>query len=118
MPRRRAPSARDSSLRSTAYQRRRIAYLREHPLCAECVKRGVVTAAAELDHVVALRNGGRDEWANYQGLCVPCHKAKTAADMGYTPRQRIGIDGWPEAEGVGGSNLPSLGTKTVAEGLS
>lgn len=59
--------------------------------------RGVVTAAAELDHVVALRNGGADEWANYQGLCVPCHKAKTSRDMGYTPRRRTGVDGWPVA---------------------
>lgn len=77
--------------------------------------RGVVTAAAELDHVVALRNGGADEWANYQGLCVPCHKAKTSRDMGYTPRRRTGVDGWPVAEGEGGVNLPSLCRKTVAE---
>jgi 5-methylcytosine-specific restriction protein A len=40
----------------------------------------MVTAAEEVDHIKPLWRGGRNEWANYQGLCVPCHLEKTAED--------------------------------------
>lgn len=39
---------------------------------------------AELDHVVALANGGADGWSNYQLLHTKCHRgrgAKTTSDM-------------------------------------
>jgi 5-methylcytosine-specific restriction enzyme A len=70
--------------------------LRLQPLCAACKALGVVTVAEEVDHVVALANGGSDEDSNLQSLCAPCHAEKTAADLGYTPRKRIRYDGWPE----------------------
>lgn len=66
-----------------------------HPLCAECQRNGKVTAARELDHIIALCNGGADDESNLEGLCVPCHKRKTAKDMGYSERKEIGADGWP-----------------------
>lgn len=72
--------------------------LRLQPLCVDCLARGVVTAAEHVDHVVALANGGPDVDSNLQSLCVPCHLDKTAKDLGYTPRKRIGYDGWPESE--------------------
>ena len=31
----------------------------------------------ELDHKVPLQRGGRNEWTNYQVLCLPCHDGKT-----------------------------------------
>lgn len=43
-----------------------------------------VTAAVEVDHVVPLSKGGADDDDNRQGLCVPCHQAKTARDLGVT----------------------------------
>lgn len=46
--------------------------------------------AVELDHIVPLFKGGADDDSNLQGLCSPCHAAKTAEDMGYKP---IGGDG-------------------------
>jgi 5-methylcytosine-specific restriction protein A len=82
-------------------------YLLQHPLCAECERKGEVTAAAHLDHVRALASGGDDffdpvtgAWRtdNAQGLCEPCHKDKTRRDMGYRPRPQIGLDGWPIKE--------------------
>lgn len=33
--------------------------------------------AWEVDHVIPLALGGRDEMANLQVLCVPCHSGKT-----------------------------------------
>ncbi len=31
----------------------------------------------EVDHIIALEDGGRDIASNLQALCVPCHKEKT-----------------------------------------
>lgn len=45
--------------------------------CARC---GVVRARVEVDHVVPLSRGGENRLRNLQTLCVPCHRAKTAAE--------------------------------------
>ncbi len=63
-----------------------------------CLAKGRPRAATQLDHIVALDNGGKDfdeDPDNAQGLCDECHKVKTAKDMGYTRRPTIGADGWP-----------------------
>jgi hypothetical protein len=54
--------------------------LRKHPLCAECKSRGLTTATEELDHVTPLAFGGTDTEDNIQGLCGPCHAAKSALE--------------------------------------
>lgn len=66
--------------------KRRARWLSSHPLCVHCLERGRYTAAEEVDHVVALGNGGEDDEGNLQSLCRPCHVQKTAADTGYRPR--------------------------------
>lgn len=63
-----------------------------------CKAEGRVTLATEVDHIVALTNGGVEDPhddCNRQGLCFDCHEMKTAADLGYTPKVETGIDGWP-----------------------
>jgi 5-methylcytosine-specific restriction protein A len=60
----------------------RHSFLQHHPLCMECEKRGIVRMAEEVDHIVALSNGGEDLDTNRQALCKPCHAAKTALDLG------------------------------------
>lgn len=59
------------------WQRRRVLFLRAHPLCAECQRHGLVTAATDVHHVIALRNGGGDEDENLEALCHPCHSRIT-----------------------------------------
>ena len=81
--------------RGRKWMERRAQHLRMHPLCVHCIRQSRVTAAQEVDHVIALANGGKDTDDNLQSLCIPCHQAKTAKDMGYTQRNTIGIDGWP-----------------------
>lgn len=54
--------------------------LRNHPLCAECYKRGRVTETEEIDHIIPLAFGGTDTEDNVQGLCVPCHTFKSAVE--------------------------------------
>jgi 5-methylcytosine-specific restriction enzyme A len=74
-----------SRIRGRRLQEIRDAHFRLYPLCVECEKRGIVRLATQLDHVVALVNGGTDTPDNRQGLCDPCHAIKTAADLGHKP---------------------------------
>lgn len=54
--------------------------MREEPLCRACAAAGKVAATTTADHVVPKSEGGSDDRSNYQGLCTPCHRAKTAAE--------------------------------------
>lgn len=61
------------------WQKKRLAYLRAHPLCVQCADEGLTTAATDVDHIVAKRNGGTDDEENLQALCHMHHSRKTAA---------------------------------------
>lgn len=50
------------------------------PLCAECKRLGRVTLATQRDHIKPLAEGGVDDETNVQGLCEPCHEAKSLAE--------------------------------------
>ena len=63
------------------------------PLCVMCKASGRVTLATEVDHIVALVNGGEDGPRNMQGLCQPCHQSKTAQDCGYKERTKFDEQG-------------------------
>src|SRR5262245_748358 len=72
-------------IRGRRLQRIRMDYFRTHPLCEHCQARQIVRAATELDHRVALINGGKDfdaDPSQRQALCGECHGAKTLADLG------------------------------------
>ena len=45
----------------------------------ECVTCGCVNSP-QIDHIIALANGGADDESNYQVLCKPCHYAKTKGE--------------------------------------
>ena len=50
----------------------------DHPTCAMC---GRIGHAVDLDHIIPLIDGGKDDESNYQTLCrVPCHADKTARE--------------------------------------
>jgi 5-methylcytosine-specific restriction protein A len=59
----------------------------------------MLTAATQVDHVIALVNGGADDDSNRQSLCDDCHKAKTRDDVrirdGKAALPIIGVDGYP-----------------------
>lgn len=65
------------------WQQVRKDWLRKHPLCVTCQAKGLVTVATELDHIIPHRGDQNVFWDrnNWQGLCKPCHGAKTAAGM-------------------------------------
>lgn len=47
--------------------------------CAGCSER-LPARRIEVDHTTPLVDGGRDTMDNVQGLCVPCHRTKTASE--------------------------------------
>ena len=51
--------------------------------CAECGAKISMSNPAEWDHVIPLKLGGEDTLDNLQPLCRPCHKAKSATDVGH-----------------------------------
>ena len=74
-------------------QRIRKQVLGEQPLCVMCKAKGKVKLAVEVDHIIALVNGGEDSHSNRQALCTPCHQVKTAQDCGYKERAKFDEQG-------------------------
>lgn len=75
------------------YAARRQVIAEQKGMCACCGR--VLVDGWALDHIVPHSKGGSDDRENLQGLCNPCHDAKTAKDRGYRTRRRIGVDGYP-----------------------
>lgn len=70
------PKRRDAELNSR-WSRAAAAYLRHHPLCAECARRGRDEWAKLVDHIIPrAHDGSMWDRGNWQGLCVQCHAAK------------------------------------------
>ncbi|WP_247620673.1 HNH endonuclease [Chromohalobacter moromii] len=53
---------------------------RDRYLCQLCERKGVITPANEVDHIVNRESGGSDAEWNLEAICTPCHKAKTARE--------------------------------------
>lgn len=72
------------------WQALRRRFLAEHPLCMDCEPKGIIEAAAHVDHHIAREAGGTDDDSNLRALCHSCHSAKTVAvDGGFgNPRKR------------------------------
>lgn len=62
---------------SSRWRKLRLVVLRRDVLCRVCGD----AAATIADHIVPIEQGG-DAWSveNLQGVCVPCHNAKTASE--------------------------------------
>jgi 5-methylcytosine-specific restriction endonuclease McrA len=61
----------------THWQKLRAVVLGEEPLCRECSRRGIVTPATLVDHILPKASNGSDARENLQPLCADCHKEKT-----------------------------------------
>lgn len=72
-------------------QRTRIR-IRDNYTCRMCSR---AVAVGNVDHIIALVNGGTDTDDNLQLLCIPCHDDKTRVDMGYTIKTGSTVDGLP-----------------------
>ena len=62
---------------SARWRRLRDYFIARHPLCAECLKNGVITPAVIVDHIVPIAEGGAElDESNLQSLCPACHNRK------------------------------------------
>ena len=59
------------------WRRLRALALAMQPLCAECLRHNLTTAATEVHHIDAKRRGGLDVLENLESLCKSCHSRKT-----------------------------------------
>lgn len=83
------PTASDRRITGRTLQNRRLRIWSRNPHCAKCGRLVAYPHGFELDHVVALANGGADTDENCQVLCIGtdgCHEAKTRTDLGQRPR--------------------------------
>jgi len=63
------------------WRRKREAVLkRDGYLCQPCNRKGKLSLAKEVDHIVPVAEGGTDEDRNLEAICKPCHHAKTQAE--------------------------------------
>ena len=72
---------------------------RDCGLCQVCLAKGRVTAGTQVDHIVSKAQGGTDDDDNLQTICRDCHATKTITEQGKKRKPRIGLDGWPMADG-------------------
>lgn len=84
---------------------------RANHCCANCGIR--VRYGGQIDHIVALINGGENRESNLRLLCANCHKAKSRRDvaekskiaqtqirMGPLKRERRGFWAWRKFDGT------------------
>lgn len=69
----------------------RLMYLKEHPLCVMCESKGIYKPAKIVDHIIPIDGGGDVLFwpqSNHQGLCTSCHSHKTMTKDPLTKAQR------------------------------
>jgi 5-methylcytosine-specific restriction protein A len=96
-----APPARDRqaeralATNSTYWLRLRALVLAQSPLCVVCLAEGRTRAASHVDHIDA--DTSNNDLTNLQGLCRPCHSAKTAREDGGFGNRRARARDWTGA---------------------
>ena len=68
-------------MNSARWRRLRDEWIREHPLCEECKRKGIVEPARCVHHITPIESGRNDKQcedlafsrANLQALCYQCH---------------------------------------------
>jgi 5-methylcytosine-specific restriction protein A len=70
------------------WQKYRIGFLKNNPLCVRCMRDQLVTPATIVDHITPHRGNEELFWnqTNHQALCKRCHDRKTATEDGGAPR--------------------------------
>ena len=56
-----------------AWKRIRDSYVKTHPFCEECYKKGILVPVEEVHHIVPLSEGGTHARSNLISLCKSCH---------------------------------------------
>lgn len=62
------------------WKRVRDLYVKEHPFCEECFKKGIIVPVEEVHHIKPLSEGGNHNKNNLISLCKSCHARIHASD--------------------------------------
>ena len=65
-----------------AWKKIRNKYIKNNPLCEQCLKEGRLTPAQEVHHIKPLSKGGTHDEKNLMALCSSCHSTITAREGG------------------------------------
>lgn len=82
-----------STIHSTLWAKYSKQYLRQHPLCIYCKRRGKVTPARCVDHIKRAKSNPELFWdpLNHQPLCFTCHASeKQKEELGFVDRLKGG----------------------------
>ena len=71
-------SGRGTTKRSVSETKKKFVAANQNWLCGDCKRQ--LPAWFEVDHLIALHNGGSNEVSNLVALCRDCHGKKTAMD--------------------------------------
>ena len=63
-----------------AWKRIRDRFIKVNPLCEECKRKGKLTKAQEVHHILPLARGGTHDESNLMSICTPCHSSITARE--------------------------------------
>lgn len=86
---------RQKAYQLTAWRKLRNSYLREHPICAECLRNGKITPAEDVHHVKSPFKGGEINYElllddkNLESVCKECHAAIHNKQQGHVSPQDI-----------------------------
>lgn len=75
------PTPGESRITGRRLQSRRLRIWSRDPHCTDCRELTSYPSGFELDHDVALVNGGTDTDDNCKVRCLACHEAKTRRDL-------------------------------------
>lgn len=76
---------------STEWRKIRNTYIKQHPLCEECLSKGRITPAQDVHHIKSPFKTGEINWNllldydNLQALCKQCHAEHHNKEQGYKP---------------------------------
>jgi len=66
---------------SKAWRSLRNYKIQMNPLCEHCLKLDILTPAREIDHIVAIKDGGEKlAYNNLSSLCRSCHAKKSVME--------------------------------------
>lgn len=79
------------------WQKRRLLWLLNHPLCRWCDEANRVTPATVVDHIEPHRGDPQLFWdeTNWQSLCKDCHDGAKQSEEKRGYSKAVGEDGWP-----------------------
>lgn len=86
---------RQKAYRLPAWRKMRDSYMKEHPICEECLKVGRVTAAEDVHHKRSPFRNGEINWGlllaydNLESVCKECHARIHNEKLGHVSPESI-----------------------------